>query len=56
VLYERIRAWFARLRRRPDPGLVDMSKLIPLSMGVFAILVFFGLTLILADLVNPVSF
>jgi membrane-associated protease RseP (regulator of RpoE activity) len=56
VLYERVRAWFARLRRRPDPGLVDMTKLIPLSMGVFAILVFFGLTLILADLVNPVSF
>ena len=55
VIYERIRSWFARLRRRPDPGLVDMTKLIPLSMGVFAILVFFGLTLILADLVNPVS-
>ena len=56
VIYERIRSWFARLRRRPDPGLVDMTKLVPLSMGVFAILVFFGLILILADLVNPVSF
>ena len=54
VIYERIRSWFARLRRRPDPGLVDMTKLVPLSMGVFAILVFFGLILILADLVNPV--
>jgi membrane-associated protease RseP (regulator of RpoE activity) len=54
VIYERIRSWFARLRGRSDPGLVDMTKLIPLSMGVFAILVFFGLILILADLVNPV--
>jgi membrane-associated protease RseP (regulator of RpoE activity) len=54
VIYERIRSWFARLRGRPDPGLVDMTKLVPLSMGVFAILVFFGLVLILADLVNPV--
>jgi membrane-associated protease RseP (regulator of RpoE activity) len=54
VIYERIRSWFARLRRRPSPGLVDMTKLVPLSMGVFAILVFFGLVLILADLVNPV--
>jgi membrane-associated protease RseP (regulator of RpoE activity) len=56
VIYERIRSWFVRLRRRPDPGLVDMTKLVPVSMGVFAILVFFGLTLILADLVNPVQF
>ncbi len=54
VIYERIRSWFARLRGRPDPGLVDMTRLVPVSMGVFAILVIFGLALILADLVNPV--
>ena len=55
VLYEAIRSRWARLRHRPDPGLVDMTKLVPVSMGVFAILVFFGLILILADLVNPVQ-
>jgi membrane-associated protease RseP (regulator of RpoE activity) len=55
VIYERVRSWFARLRKRPNPGLVDMTKLVPLSMGVFAILVFFGLILIVADLVNPVT-
>ena len=54
VIYERVRAWFARLRGRSDPGLVDMTKLVPFSMGVFAILVFFGLILILADVVNPI--
>ncbi|HWG60087.1 MAG TPA: site-2 protease family protein [Streptosporangiaceae bacterium] len=54
VIYERIRAWLARLRGRPDPGLVDMRKLVPVSVGVFALLVGFGLLLILADLVNPV--
>ncbi len=54
VIYERVRAWFARLRGRADPGLVDMTKLVPVSVGVFAILVFFGLILILADLVNPI--
>ncbi len=54
IIFERIRAWFARLRGRPDPGLVDMTKLVPVSMGVFAILVVFGLMLILADLVNPI--
>ncbi|MBV9793855.1 MAG: site-2 protease family protein [Actinobacteria bacterium] len=55
VIYEAIRSRWARLRRRPDPGLVDMSKLVPVSMGVFAILVVFGVVLILADLVNPVK-
>ncbi len=54
IIFERIRAWFARLRGRPDPGLVDMTKLVPVSMGVFTILVVFGLMLILADLVNPI--
>jgi membrane-associated protease RseP (regulator of RpoE activity) len=54
VLYERLRAFIARLRGRADPGLVDMRKLIPVSFGIFAILVFIGLMLIMADLVNPV--
>jgi membrane-associated protease RseP (regulator of RpoE activity) len=54
VFYERIRAWLARLRGRPDPGLVDLQKLIPVSVGVFAVLVGFGLVLIAADIFNPV--
>jgi len=55
VLYERLRAYIARRRGRPDPGLVDMRKLVPVSFGIFAVLVFIGLMLIMADLVNPVS-
>jgi membrane-associated protease RseP (regulator of RpoE activity) len=55
VVWERVRAWFARLRRRPDPGLVDYRKLIPLSFGIFVLLVAFGAVLILADIVNPVN-
>jgi membrane-associated protease RseP (regulator of RpoE activity) len=54
VIYERVRAWLARLRGRPDPGLVDMQKLIPVSVGVFAVLVGLGLVLIAADIFNPV--
>jgi membrane-associated protease RseP (regulator of RpoE activity) len=53
VLYERARAGFARLRRRPDPGLVDIQKLIPVSVGVFAVLVCLSVLLIAADIVNP---
>jgi membrane-associated protease RseP (regulator of RpoE activity) len=55
VIWEMIRGWFARLRRRPNPGLVDYRKLVPLSFGVFLVLVAFGTLLILADIVNPVN-
>ena len=55
VLYERVRAWLARLRGKPDPGLVDMTKLIPVSLSVFVVLIGFSLLLILADLVNPIT-
>jgi len=55
VVWERIRAWFARLRGRPDPGLVDMAKLLPVSFSIFMVLMFFGVLLILADIVNPVN-
>ena len=55
VAYERLRAFLARLRGRADPGLVDMRKVLPVSFGVFAIIVFFGLMLIFADLINPVN-
>jgi membrane-associated protease RseP (regulator of RpoE activity) len=54
VIYERIRAWFARLFGRPDPGLVDIQKLIPVSLLVFAVLVGVGTLLIAADIFNPV--
>jgi membrane-associated protease RseP (regulator of RpoE activity) len=55
VIWERIRAAFARLRRRPDPGMVDMTKLLPVSFSIFMVLMFFGVVLILADIVNPVN-
>jgi membrane-associated protease RseP (regulator of RpoE activity) len=55
VVYERIRSRIARWRRRPDPGLVDYMKFIPVSFSVFSVLVVIGVILILADIVNPVS-
>jgi len=55
IVWERVRAWFARLRGRPDPGLVDMTKLLPVSFSIFMVLMFFGIALILADIVNPVN-
>jgi membrane-associated protease RseP (regulator of RpoE activity) len=55
IIYERIRAWFARLRGRPDPGLVNMAKLVPVSFSLFVVLIFFSLILVLADIVNPIN-
>ena len=55
VIWERIKYWIYRLRGRPDPGLVDYRKLIPLSFGIFLVLVVFGTLLIAADIINPVN-
>jgi membrane-associated protease RseP (regulator of RpoE activity) len=55
VIVERIRSRWARWRKRPDPGLFDVTKLLPVSLSLFAILVVLGVTLILADIVNPVN-
>jgi membrane-associated protease RseP (regulator of RpoE activity) len=56
IIYERIRAWLARLRGRPDPGLANMAKLLPVSFGLFMVIVFFSVVLVLADIVNPLNF
>jgi membrane-associated protease RseP (regulator of RpoE activity) len=55
IIYERIRAWLARLRGRPDPGLADISKLVPVSFGLFVVIVLFSVTVVLADIINPIS-
>jgi membrane-associated protease RseP (regulator of RpoE activity) len=54
IFYERIRAWLARLFGRPDPGLVNMQRLVPVSVGVFGLLIGLGLVLMAADIFNPV--
>jgi membrane-associated protease RseP (regulator of RpoE activity) len=54
VIYERARAGVAKLRGRPDPGPADYRRLIPVSVGVFALLVCVGLLLVMADIVNPI--
>jgi membrane-associated protease RseP (regulator of RpoE activity) len=56
VIWERIRAWFARRRRLPDPGPVDYRKVVPAMFGVFAVIVVFTLVVIAADIINPVNF
>jgi membrane-associated protease RseP (regulator of RpoE activity) len=55
VIWERIRAWFARQRGRADPGLVDYRKLVPVSFSIFLVLVAFSVMLVVADIIRPVN-
>jgi len=54
ALWEGLRRGFARVTRRPDPGHVDVAKMLPVAYGVAALLMIMGVLLIYADIVNPV--
>jgi membrane-associated protease RseP (regulator of RpoE activity) len=55
VCYERIKAWVFRVRGRPDPGPLDLTKLMPVTYAFVVLLVSLGVLLILADLINPLK-
>ncbi len=55
ALYEAVRRGIARLRHRPDPGYVDVAKLLPVAYVVAATLLVMGMVLIVGDLVAPVT-
>ena len=55
ALYEGIRRGIAKLFGRPDPGPVDMAKLMPLTLAVVVVLGAMSALLIYADLVKPVQ-
>ncbi|CAN5273286.1 site-2 protease family protein [soil metagenome] len=54
TLWEALRRGIARLRGKPDPGHVDVGKLLPVAYVVGAFLLLMGVLLIYADIVNPV--
>ncbi|WP_242492391.1 M50 family metallopeptidase [Agromyces binzhouensis] len=55
ALWEAIRRGWAKLRNRPDPGPVDLAKLMPLTFAMVIILGGMSALLIYADIVKPVS-
>jgi membrane-associated protease RseP (regulator of RpoE activity) len=55
ALWEAIRRGFAKILRRPDPGPVDLAKLMPLTLGVVVVLGAMSALLIYADVVKPVQ-
>ncbi|WP_010523717.1 RIP metalloprotease [Nesterenkonia sp. F] len=54
ALYEALRRRLAKLRGKPDPGPFDLSKMLPLTYVVAALLLGMGVLLILADIVEPI--
>lgn len=55
ALYEALRRSIAKLRGRPDPGPVDVARLLPVAYVVAIALVGMGAIVIWADLVKPIS-
>jgi membrane-associated protease RseP (regulator of RpoE activity) len=55
ALWEAGRRGVARARRRPDPGYVDVAKLLPVAYVVASFLLVMGVVLIVGDLVVPVQ-
>ncbi len=54
ALWEGARRQFARLRRRPDPGPVDVARGLPIAYGVASLLIGMSVLLIYADIVRPI--
>ena len=54
ALWEALRRGWARLRRRPDPGYVDVARALPVSYAVGGLLVVMSVILLYVDIVNPV--
>ncbi|MFT4299095.1 MAG: site-2 protease family protein [Aeromicrobium sp.] len=55
ALWEGLRSRWARWRGKPDPGPVDVARMLPVAYVVGAVLIVMSVVLIYADIVNPVS-
>ncbi|WP_248965353.1 M50 family metallopeptidase [Sphaerisporangium perillae] len=53
-LWEGVKRGYARVRRRPLPGHVDIAKALPLTYAMAIVLLVMGSLLIYADIVNPI--
>lgn len=55
AIWEGIRRGFAKLLRRPDPGPVDVARLIPITMAVSGVLAALTVFVLFSDIVNPIT-
>ena len=55
AIWEGIRRGLAKLFGRPDPGYVDVAKLLPIAYVAASVIVVMGVLLVIADIVNPIK-
>ncbi|MDX6324882.1 MAG: hypothetical protein QOK15_1236 [Nocardioidaceae bacterium] len=55
ALYEGVRRGVARVLHRPDPGFVDVAKMLPVAYVMAGLLLVMSLVLIAGDIVAPVQ-
>ncbi|WP_432501308.1 M50 family metallopeptidase [Kineococcus arenarius] len=55
ALWEVVKKALFRLRRRPDPGPVDVARAMPVAYGVSLVLIGMSALLLYADIVRPVT-
>jgi membrane-associated protease RseP (regulator of RpoE activity) len=54
AIWEGIRRGLAKVFGRPDPGYVDIAKLLPVAYVAASVIVVMGVLLVIADIVNPI--
>jgi len=55
AIWESIKRGWAKLRKRPDPGPVDIAKALPLTYAMSIALVLMGAITVVADVVKPIT-
>ena len=55
AIWESVRRRIARLRGKPDPGPVDVAKLMPVAYVVALVFIAWSGLLLIADVINPVE-
>ena len=54
-LWEGLKRAYARVRRRPEPGYVDIAKVLPLTYALAFVMIIMAGLLVYADLINPLT-
>ncbi|MEV0236227.1 site-2 protease family protein [Nonomuraea sp. NPDC050786] len=54
-LWEALKRAYAKIMRRPEPGYVDIAKVLPLTYAIAFVMMIMAGLLVYADLVNPLT-
>ncbi|MEV4113024.1 M50 family metallopeptidase [Nonomuraea sp. NPDC049695] len=54
-LWEAVKRAYAKIMRRPEPGYVDIAKVLPLTYAIAFVMIIMAGLLVYADLVNPLT-